>query len=250
MKLTNCWEIHVKHILDGDIEMILSRLLAEANPSDKRRRFLSVSHLDGLSSTESARYLRFRAEISEGGKEEERNASFMDDFEQAQEIDRAIGNIRSYVLQWDGYRELYEKMETTSLGRSTGGAVSDREQELLKLGLVLLQSSRLNDCGVLDVFLENDFPVNFQHPVTARTALHESMAFDCPDFARKLMDSGKCDYLIRAKSGSLACDLGFENMSDLGLVDHLHDATTQEANKNGLDVTSLFKHQKPGYWLD
>lgn len=118
---------------------------------------------------------------------------------------------------------------------------------MLKLGLVLLESAKYGDQGTLRQYLNCNFPVNFQHPLTGCTALHEAMQCDQSEYAEILMDSGRCNYLLRTNvTEDLACDYSYKNCMDRGLADRLDIETMKQARERGVDIETLFD-KRPDY---
>lgn len=177
----------------------------------------------------------------------------MKDFGKAKEIDRIIERLGKAISGIVPYQNIINERGaeiTTRLRKMellNQGPITGRERELLKLGLVLLESAKYGDRNTLREYLNCDFPVNFQHPLTGTTALHNAMRGNKAEYAKMLMDSGRCDYLLRTNvTEDLACDDAYYNCTNLVLSDRLDIETMKQARERGVEIETLF-NKRPDY---
>jgi len=251
------WRTHVKSVLSGEKRSVLSMVLDNLGAgTGTRRRFLAPSPLGYISDTASGILATLHSELTDlvNGTERKGIAMIaMEDFDKAKEVDQIIERLKKVVSQYVPYQDILDektseiksrlrKMERRNLGPITG-----RERELLKLGLVLLESAKYGDQNTLHEYLDCDFPINFQHSLTGRTALHNAMAGDKWEYAEILMDSGRCNYLLRTNvTGDLACDYSYCNCKNSVLADRLDVETMKQAVERGIDIETLFD-KRPDY---
>jgi len=73
------------------------------------------------------------------------------------------------------------------------------------------------------------------------------MQCDQSEYAEILMDSGRCNYLLRTNvTEDLACDYSYKNCMDRGLADRLDIETMKQARERGVDIETLFD-KRPDY---
>ncbi len=177
----------------------------------------------------------------------------MKDFDKANEVDPIIERLGKAISGINPYQDIINertgeiKTRLHKMEHRNRGPIAGRERELLKLGLVLLESAKYGDQDTLREYLSCDFPVNFQHPLTGRTALHNAMAGNKWEYAEILMDSGRCDYLLRTNViEDLACDYSYYNCTNRVLADRLDIETMKQARERGVDIETLF-NKRPDY---
>lgn len=177
----------------------------------------------------------------------------MKDFKQAKEVDRIIERLRQAISGIGPYQDIMDertpeiKTRLHKMEHRNHGHIAGRERELLKLGLVLLESAKYGDQDTLHEYLDCHFPINFQHPLTGTTALHNAMVGNKWEYAEILMDSGRCDYLLRTNvTENLACDYAYNNCTNSVLADRLDIETMKQAIERGINVETLFD-KRPDY---
>jgi len=94
----------------------------------------------------------------------------------------------------------------------------------------------------LDEYIDAGLPINFKNPLTGRTLLHNAAASTVTQIAQTLIETGKCDYLIRNNSEKLAYDLSFELGHDLALCKQLLDLTLEQARSTRIDLKTILTH--------
>ncbi|MBX9917646.1 MAG: ankyrin repeat domain-containing protein [Nitrosomonas sp.] len=248
------WRTHVKSVLNGEKHSVLGMILDNLGAETKtRRRLLAYSPLEGLSDDISIILARLNSELTDLVNGTERKGIAMKDFDKAKEVDRIIERLGKAISDIDPYQDImYERTAEikTGLRKMEGhnqSLIAGRERELLKLGLVLLESAKYGDEDTLREYLNCDFPINFQHPLTGRTALHNAMAGNKWEYAEILMDSGRCDYLLRTNvTEDLACDYSYHSCKNSVLADRLDVETIKQAKERGVDIETLFD-KRPDY---
>lgn len=80
---------------------------------------------------------------------------------------------------------------------------------------------------------ETDVNINYQDE-DGMTALHYAAAYDARPCLRILVNSGKCNYLLRDKKGRSASELAFEYGKDYAVGRLLMMKEAQQAAKEGI----------------
>lgn len=248
------WRRHVKSVVNGEKRSVLGMILDNLSPETKtRRRLLASSPLEYMSDDASRILATLHSELTDLVNGIERKGFAMKDFDKAKEVDRIIERLGKAISSIDRYQDIMNERTAeikTGLRKMEGrnqGPIAGRERELLKLGLVLLESAKYGDQNTLREYLNCDFPANFQHPLTGCTALHEAMECDQSEYAEILMDSGHCNYLLRTNvTKDLACDYSYYGCTNSVLADRLDIETMKQARERGVDIETLFD-KRPDY---
>lgn len=248
------WRRHMKSVLSGEKRSVLSMVLDNLGAgTGTRRRFLAPSPSEYMSDAASSMLATLHFELTELVRGTERKGIVMEDFDKANEVDRIIERLGKVVCEFRPYQDIINERTVEikkGLHKIEGrnhGPIAGRERELLKLGLVLLESAKYGDQDTLREYLNCDFPVNFQHPLTGCTALHEAMECDQSEYAEILMDSGRCNYLLRTNvTNDLACDYSYYGCTNSVLADRLDIETMKQARERGVDIETLFD-KRPDY---
>lgn len=248
------WRRHVKSVLSGEKHSVLSMVLDNLGAgTGTRRRFLAPSPLEYISDAASSMIATLHSELTDLVNGTERKGIVMEDFDKALEVDRIIERLGKAISSLAPYQDIMDERTAeikTGLRKMEGrhqGPFAGRERDLLKLGLVLLESAKYGDQDTLREYLDCDFPINFQHPLTGRTALHNAMAGNKWEYAEILMDSGRCDYLLRTNvTEDLACDYSYYGCTNSVLADRLDIETMKQARERGVDIETLFD-KRPDY---
>lgn len=177
----------------------------------------------------------------------------MDSFTNLKNVDQMIAHLKEATKDDKDYQRVIEKNEY-QIDRFKLKPASDGEVELFKLGLILIEAAKYNDTPVLKEYLDHDFPINFQDPRSKTTALHRSLP-SAYTFAQMLIESDKCDLLLKDNSGRLAYDVAYEHCYDIDLAEELEEKTIKQAldDDPNTDTKRLFQWQhNPDVqqWLD
>jgi len=86
-------------------------------------------------------------------------------------------------------------------------------------------------------FIDEGFPVNYQDRRYLQTALHVGAASDARDVVRTLIESEKCDYLVRDNKGRLASELAYLYGRDPALARLLGNKERKQAEAQGIKLT-------------
>ncbi len=248
------WRRHVESVLKGEKSSVLSMVLDNLSKGTRiRHRLLATSPLDYVSDDVSKILAILKSEFKDLVNGIDRKGIVVEDFDKAKEIDQIIERLGKVASKFDPYRDIMDEKTSELKSRlrkiegRNNGPIAGRERDLLKLGLVLLESAKYGDQDTIREYLDCDFPINFQHPLTKSTALHNAMAGNKSEYAEILMDSGRCDYLLRTNvTEDLACDYSYKNCTDRNLADRLDVETMKQAIKRGVDIETLFD-KRPDY---
>lgn len=248
------WRRHVESVLKGEKSSVLGMVLDNLSAGTKiRRRFLASSPLEYIGDDVSKILAILNSEFNDLVNGIERKGIVVEDFDKAKEVDQIIERLKKMVSKYVPYQDIMDektseiKSRLRKMERRNHGPIAGRERELLKLGLVLLESAKYGDQDTLGEYLDCDFPINFQHPLTGTTALHNAMAGNKSEYAEILMDSGRCNYLLRTNvTEELACDYSYKSCMDRNLADRLDIETMKQAIERGIDIETLFD-KRPDY---
>lgn len=221
------WRVHTRRIIDGETNSIATELkkegtfLIERKP--QRRGFVATPdtvdafsiYMEGL-----IRDLESRSDIEK--KDSDVNMESIIDIT----IDNMINGTR-------GLREKYAKPADPAIS-----PLVLREQKLLDLGLTFVKCGGRGDTPYGKAYLEAGLPVNFQHPVTGMTALHNACAHLVrpPDFVDMLLAVEDCDLLIKDNQGRIAYELAYRFCHDLDLAERVEQKTREQAEKEGVTI--------------
>ncbi|MGH1404334.1 MAG: hypothetical protein ACRBDL_08820 [Alphaproteobacteria bacterium] len=227
------WLVHVEKVLSGKRISALE-LTFQSKFSNKRKRGFGLSQNADVNEVKHIvdKLLEELQEIRDDKKKDR----VMEDFEKAAEIDRMITNLKSVT---DGI-DMYEAVIDQPKVMSVSGANSQRERDIVNLGLILIEAASWNDKEVADAYIDEGFPINFQHPRRNCTALHDAVRCSQTDFAESLMNSGKCDYLLKDNRDQTAYDVAYTKCSDIDLTDELRVKTEEQAKARGLNLDDVF----------
>jgi len=120
---------------------------------------------------------------------------------------------------------------------------SDKEKDQLRneLGFALLRAAKKADHIKLRHLLSLGAPVDFLDPVDHATALHYVAAYDARPALRVLLNSGKCDFLVRDWEGRLPSEIAREYGRDRAMARLLLIKEVQQAQAQGIDPGGLYK---------
>ena len=99
----------------------------------------------------------------------------------------------------------------------------------------LIKSVKAADAsGVKHCIEKTDVDVNFQDE-DGMTALHYAASYNARPCLRILVNSGKCNYILKDKQGRYASELAFEYGKDYAVGRLLMMKEAQQATKEGVD---------------
>lgn len=248
------WHRHVESVLKGEKRSVLSIVLDNLNTgTTTRARFLAFSPLDRIGGDASNILAILNAELKGLVNDKEWKRIAMESFHKAEAVDQLITRLTEAASRFDRYQNIMDektvelKTKLRKMESRNHGPMAARERKLVKLGLVLLESAKFGNQDTLQEYLDCGFPVNFQHPLTGCTALHEAMACNQSDYAERLMDSTRCNYLLRTNvTEDLACDYSYYHCKNSVLADRLDAETMKQAIERGVDIETLFD-KRPDY---
>lgn len=79
----------------------------------------------------------------------------------------------------------------------------DEATKLTELGIAFVEAADKCDRETMQRYIDNDYPVNFQHPKTLETALHNSVYHHDVKAIKILLDTGKCDFFIQDRASKI-----------------------------------------------
>jgi len=112
-----------------------------------------------------------------------------------------------------------------------------RDEMIVQLGDEFHQVAERGNPEKIKIFIEEGFPVNWQHPMTGQTALHVVAACQARKALRALLNSGQCDFLIRDKQGRLASEIAYLNGNDPAVARLLGNKERKQAEAKGIKLT-------------
>ena len=227
---TKIWNTHARQIIEGSSVSLATLVkkggsyLIERRP---RRGFISMNEpVDDFS-------MYMRNLVSEL-----KNVHYQKD----KEIHRTMKDvldetIDSMIRQTRGLAERYVAAQ-----EANGSTLVQREQKLLDLGLAFFKAAGYNDVPYGKAYLEAGLPVNFQHPVSGKTALHETCAYAVhPDFGYMLLEAEDCDFLLQDKRGRLPYQYAYEFSRSVDLADKIRQKTLEQAAERNVKVSFDFE---------
>jgi hypothetical protein len=78
--------------------------------------------------------------------------------------------------------------------------------------------------------------INYQDPVTGSTALHYAAAYSAKSWLVALINSGRCDYLIRDAKGRYPSEVADELGDDLRIAGILAKKEARQAHRTGVQA--------------
>lgn len=222
---TKIWNTHAKQIIEGSSVSLATLVkkggsyLIERRP---RRGFISMNEpVDDFS-----QYMRNLVS-------ELKNVQY----QKGEEIHKAMKDvldetIDSLIRRTRGLAEKYAAAQEENVS-----PLVQREQKLLDLGLAFFEAAGYNDVPFGEAYIEAGLPVNFQHPVSGKTALHETCAYAIhPDFGYMLLEVEDCDFLIRDKRGRLPYQDAYMFCRSVDLADKIRQKTLEQAAERNIEI--------------
>lgn len=105
------------------------------------------------------------------------------------------------------------------------------------LGKTFLEEASWGNDHIIGIYTEEKFPVNYQHPGTGSTALHEAASTQARDVVRVLLKTGDCDFLLRDNKGRLASEMAYLYGHDPALARLLGNKERKQAAAMGIKLT-------------
>jgi uncharacterized protein len=105
------------------------------------------------------------------------------------------------------------------------------------LGREFLHAAEHGNVLKVGAFIAENFPINYQDPLTGETALHAAAGAKARDVLRVLVASGQCNYLLRDKGGRFASELAFLYGDDPAAARLLHIKERTQAAAQGVKLT-------------
>lgn len=126
-------------------------------------------------------------------------------------------------------------------GKKEGQGMSNTDEKILmRLGVSFVKAAGHGDHDMVQEYIDNDFPVNFQEPSSLETALHA--AAHQTDL-KMLVDTGQCDLLLKDVFGKPAAlnTLLAPGRSETEADRFLWDRTKEYAESKGIDFAEFVK---------
>jgi ankyrin repeat protein len=117
----------------------------------------------------------------------------------------------------------------------------EKDKLRIELGLQVLRAAKKGDYVELRDLLSLGAPVNFVDPVDRATALHYVAAYQARPALRVLLNSGKCDFLVRDWEGRLPSEIAREYGRDRPMARLLLIKEMRQAEAQGIDPINLYK---------
>ena len=122
------------------------------------------------------------------------------------------------------------------------GGEEKQSQLVHEIGNEFLRFADLGDDIRIAAIIDEGFPVNYQDKRNGETALHYAAATDARDVVRVLVESGRCDYLIRDIWGRLPSELALVHGDDPALARLLRIKERKQAQAQGIKPTRRPAH--------
>ena len=158
-------------------------------------------------------------------------------YQKGEEIHKAMKDvldetIDSLIRRTRGLAEKYAAAQEDNVS-----PLVQREQKLLDLGLAFFEAAGYNDVPFGEAYIEAGLPANFQHPVSGKTALHETCAHAVhPDFGYMLLEVEDCDFLLRDKRDRLPYQDAYEFSRSVDLADKIRQKTLEQAAERNIEI--------------
>ncbi|SEP93003.1 ankyrin repeat domain-containing protein [Nitrosomonas ureae] len=75
--------------------------------------------------------------------------------------------------------------------------------KLTELGIAFVEAADKCDRETMQRYIDNGYPVNFQHPKTLETALHNSVFHHDVKAIKMLLGTGKCDLFLQDRASKI-----------------------------------------------
>lgn len=125
--------------------------------------------------------------------------------------------------------------------------IMDEENILFELGLEFIAAVDKPDHKTMQKYVDNDYPVNFQHPRTLQTALHVSAYRHDIKGIEILLSTGQCNTLIQDRMCKIpfinACLHPGEEVHSL-----IYEATLKDATNMKINLPEFIGRCNGKYW--
>lgn len=101
----------------------------------------------------------------------------------------------------------------------------------------LQQAAERGDADRILEYIKAGFHINFQNPNTGETALHIVAACQARKALRVLLNSGKCNFLVRDDQGRLASEMAYLYGHDPAVARLLGIKERKQAAEQGIKLT-------------
>ncbi len=229
------WKTHVQQIIEGAKVSLATEMKKDdvyvIGRKPKKRGFVSTIETKDNFSVYMNDLIR---DLKNQGKHEIAESDRRMD-EDTAKLDEAIDSL---IKQTSGLADKYTRLSDTDISPSVL-----REQKLLDLGLTFLEAGSYGDVPFGEAYLAAGLPINFQHPVNKKTALHEACAHaaEPAGFVNLLLEDSNCDLLIPDKQGRLPYEMIYCFGHDVDLADKIKQKTLEQAAKKGVTVNFDFE---------
>ena len=220
------WIIHVNQVLDGYGKSVLELALSSKKAQRSRGRGFFSTPIESHSSEMVDRLHRMLRHEYRPEEYNNKKEHIMEDDSSTQKIDRMIDVLINRTRGIEGRLSELDELPAEVV----------RERKLYELGMAFLDAAEHCDVPLGKVYVDEGFGVNFQHPTSKLTALHVSVVGTAVAFSDMLIDSGKCDYLLKDSRGFFAYDLAYKFGKCSDLTYELKKKTLEQAKSRGIKV--------------
>ncbi len=141
----------------------------------------------------------------------------------------------------DLWLRIYGKDAAAMKKEFTASSPDQQERRIFELGMSFLEATRTVRVDEMQELMGAGIPVNFPHPRTGQTALHVAASGGSMRLVEILVNTGKCDYLIRDKLGKQPWNNADFFNSDPEIKKLILAKTKEQAQREGVN---LFEEHK------
>ena len=139
---------------------------------------------------------------------------------------------------WERVTERYKEKLTS------GEYISDdllpalrADKAMNLLGREFIDAAETGSAQIVRVYIEEGFPANWQDPLTGESALHGAAGTRARAVLRVLVESGRCNFLLRDRDGRLASEMAFLHGDDPASARWLRIHERRQAAARGIKLT-------------
>ncbi len=151
-------------------------------------------------------------------------------------------HIFSITTPWDRQRNRERLAERYAV--ASGEYISDEllphlrsDKIMSQMGRKFISAAESGNTLIVRCYIEEGFPANWQEPLTGETALHGAAGTRARATLRVLVESGRCDFLLRDKQGRLASEMAFLYGGDPAAARWLRIHERRQAAERGITLT-------------
>ncbi|GAB5451163.1 MAG: hypothetical protein Hals2KO_14910 [Halioglobus sp.] len=124
------------------------------------------------------------------------------------------------------------------------------ERQLFALGMKFLEITRGGryDLESFEAYIDAGLDVNFQDPQSGATALHIAAGHNAKLYVNKLIDSGRCDYLLLDRRLMLAHEHATIHSEESDICSRLFDLEENQMLSLGFDSYEDYVMSENGPW--